>query len=36
MTIVARIAILGLHPRQTRTTGAHSYTNLSNPLSRSY
>ncbi len=36
MTVVALIAILRLRSRQTRTTGGHSYTNLSNPLSRSY
>ena len=37
MRIVALIAILGFNSRTTHATGgAHSYTNLATPLSRSY
>ena len=36
MSIAALIAILGLHPRNTRATGGRSYTNLANPVSHSY
>jgi class 3 adenylate cyclase len=36
MRVATLIAILDLHPRQTRATGRHSYTNLANPVSHSY
>ncbi len=36
MRVIALIALLGLHPHKTRATGGRSYTNLANPLSRSY
>jgi hypothetical protein len=36
MSLAVLIAILGFHQRKTRATGERSYTNLANPMSRSY